>query len=301
MTDTILVPLDGSELAEQALPHAAALARALAVPVTLARVPESVVVPVVSAGIWITHEVEAAEAREQAEAYLSALAESPIFEGITVGHAIPSVPVAAGLLDIIEAEQPQLVVMTTHGRSGLQRVLLGSVADKLVRSSPAPVYLVRASETPPEPRFDRILVPLDGSELSRAALGPATELARATGASLLLVRVPTVPGYTTVIPENAGMIPALLREETLHAGEHLERLAQPLRDAGLTVDTEAAVVMAGTVAEGLLTAAQDQSAGLIMMTTHGRSGIGRWLFGSVADGIVRHAEVPVWLIRSRRD
>ena len=95
MTDTILVPLDGSELAEQALPHAAALARALAVPVTLARVPESVVVPVVSAGIWITHEVEAAEAREQAEAYLSALAESPVFEGITVGHAIPSVPVAA--------------------------------------------------------------------------------------------------------------------------------------------------------------------------------------------------------------
>lgn len=301
MTDTILVPLDGSELAEQALAHAAALARALGVRVTLARVPESVVVPVVSAGIWITHEVEAAEARGQAEAYLQALAASPVFAGLEVGHVIPSVPVAAGLLDAIEAERPQLVVMTTHGRSGLQRVLLGSVADKLVRSSPAPVYLVRASETPREPVFDRILIPLDGSELSRAALEPAQALARATGASLLLVRVPTVPGYTTVIPENAGMIPALLREETLHAGDYLEGLAQPLRDAGLSVDTEAAVVMAGTVAEGLLAAARQHAAGLIMMTTHGRSGIGRWLFGSVADGIVRHAEVPVWLIRSRPD
>ncbi len=299
MKSSILVPLDGSELAEQALPHAAALARSLDCGVTLVRVPESVVVPVVSAGIWITHEVEAAEARGQTEEYLQEVAGRELFDGLSVDWHIPSVPVAAGLLDVIEAESPRLVVMTTHGRSGLQRVLLGSVADKLVRSSPAPVYLVRASQEPEPVSQRRILVPLDGSELSAAALEPAARLAKATGAELLLSRVPTVPGYTTVIPENAGMIPSLLREETVHVSDYLERLAEPLRERGLAVRCEAAVVTAGTVAEGLLRLAEDEEVDLIMMTTHGRSGIGRWLFGSVADNIVRHAHVPVWLIRSQ--
>jgi nucleotide-binding universal stress UspA family protein len=301
MKAPILVPLDGSPLAEQALEHAASLAGLLEAPILLTRVPEPLIVPVMSAGIWITHEVETAEARAQAEAYLAEVAARPVFAGIEVTQRIAHSPVPAGLLELMQEVSPRLVVMSTHGRSGLQRVVLGSVADKLLRSANCSVYLLPAAAPAESTLPERILLPLDGSALAETAIAHARDLALAAGAELILCRVPTLPGYSTVVPENAAMIPALLREESLRVEAYLADRVAALRAEGVDARGQVALVEAGTVVEGLIDAADSLDVDLIMLCSHGRSGIGRWLFGSVADGLVRQARRPVWLVKPTGD
>ena len=294
---TVLVPLDGSDLAELALPHAVALVRRLGGRIVLARVPETLVVPVMSGGIWVTREVESHEAQEVAEAYLAEIAAREALAGLDVETLTPHHPVAHGLLEAIHHSAAGLVVMTTHGHSGLGRWLLGSVADKLVHASPVPVYVVRSSESPAPPAFGRVLVPLDGSELAEAALEDAAALAQVAGSELRLVRVPTLPGYATAIPETAGWIPDLLREAALEAETYLTGIAARLEAEGLRVAADVEMIVAGSVADALLDYAERSRVDLIVMSTHGRTGVGRWLFGSVADRVLQASPVPVWLVR----
>lgn len=305
MTHSILVPLDGSELAEQALPHAVRLAGILDASLILVRVPETLIVPVMSAGIWITDEVESPVAHAQAEEYLAAVARRPELSGLAIQTMTPGHPVADALLRAIEMTEPDVVVMTTHGRSGFRGWVLGSVADKIAHASPAPVYLVRSGEddavpaAPPEVK--RILVPLDGSSAAETALTAAVDVARKTGAALVLVRVPVVPGYATVIPETAGWIPQLLSEKAVEATAYLERVAERLDTQGVKVDIDVEIVASGGVAAGILTSAREWEADLIMMSTHGRTAWRRWILGSVADGVLHHADRPLWLVPVHSD
>ncbi len=299
MVQTILVPLDGSKLAEQALPHAEALAHTLEARLILARVPETLVVPVMSGGIWVTREIESNEAQERALRYVEEVAARPGLQDLQVETATPHHPVAAGLIKTIEETDSRLVVMTTHGHSGIGRWVFGSVADKMIHAAPTPLYLVRAQQTrPAPPQFLRVVVPLDGSELAEAALPSATELARATGAAISLVRVPTLPVYVTAVPETAGWIPDLLRETALEAKTYLTEQAESLRSSGLDVSSDVELVVSGGVAEGIMSFARQQRADVIVMSTHGRSGLGRWVFGSVADRVLRAADIPIWLVRA---
>lgn len=297
MDAPILVTLDGSELAEQALPHAAALSRLLDAPLLLLRVPEPVWVADVSAGLWISHPVEDAEHQAEARAYLETVAARPELRGLTVRSELAAYPAIHGLLEAIAAARPRLVVITTHGRSGLQRVVLGSVAEKLIRAAHASVYVVRAAETPRAPAFARLMVALDGSPLPEAALHQAQALAAGGAAQLLLAHVPMVPGYASAIPEAAGLQPNLMLREMEEAETYLEGQVSRLAAAGLAAESRMEVVAEGTVAEGLLHAAADWDADLIFVTPHGRTGLGRWLFGSVSADLVRHADRPVWLVR----
>lgn len=297
MDAPILVTLDGSPLAEQALPHAAALARLLQAPLTLLRVPEPVWVADVSAGLWLSHPAEDAVHQAEARAYLETVAARPDLRGLTVTTALAPYPVAAGLLEQIEAQRPRLVVLTTHGRSGLSRVFLGSVAEKLVRASRASVYVVRAAAQAAAPAFDRLMVALDGSPLPEVALRQAEHLAPVAGSRLLLAHVPTVPGYASALPEAAGLQPNLMIRELEQSAAYLESQAARLQAAGIQVETRQEVIAEGTVAEGLLRAADDWRADVLLLTPHGRSGLGRWLFGSVSAELVRHAQRPVWLVR----
>ena len=299
MIERILVPLDGSSTAERALPHAGALARLFRARLYLARVPETMVVPVMSGAIWVTEEIETRQATEQAEAYLADLKSRSDLDGVTVETLTPPHPVAGGLLEAIAEIDAHLVVMTSHGYSGFKRFVFGSVADKLVAAAPASVYLVREPETPPGlPEYRRVLVPLDGSAPSESALPTAASLARASGASLILTQIPTVPGYVTSIPETAGWIPRYLREQATEATTYLQAQAERLASGGLSVDVDVEVITAGSVADGILSAAQEHDADVILMSTHGRSGLGRWFFGSVADQVIRAAQRPVWLVRA---
>jgi nucleotide-binding universal stress UspA family protein len=298
MVQHILVTLDGSAIAEQALPHAAMLARLLGARLTLARVPETMVVPVASAGIWITRETEPHEARAHAEAYLAEVATRAELGGLDVQVALPQHPVVSGLVEAIAATGADLVVLTTHGHSGITHMLLGSVASKLVQHAHAPVYVVPARESPGgPPRLGTLVVPLDGSANGELALPVTADLARRAGAAIRLVRVPTVPAYLTVFADTAAMIPAHLQQRAIEAEGYLSDVAAGLAGQGLNVAADVEMALEGGVEKVVVDYATAQHADLILLCSHGQSGISRMIMGSIADRILRLSECAVWVVR----
>lgn len=297
----ILVPLDGSALAERALPHAAQLARLFGARITLARVIEPQVLPPAEAGAWPVHAVEGVPTAEDVLAYLAEAAARPLLAGLSVDLVRPPYPVAAGLLDEIEAQGVDLVVMTTHGFSGFTRLLLGSVADKLIRHADVPVYVVPVDgEALRVMPLRRLVVPLDGSAEAEAALDPAVLLARLARAQLDLLSIPTVPSYAMVAPEAAGWRPEILRTMADESQAYLAALGSRLTaDSAVRVATSVDPTGSGSVAETIVSHVRRVAGDAVVMATHGRGGASRWLLGSVTDHVVRIAERPVWVVRTK--
>ena len=134
-------------------------------------------------------------------------------------------------------------------------------------------------------------------ETAEAALEAAAALAEAKGAKITLCRVPVVPGYLTVVPETAGWIPEQMEKSVAEATAYLAEKEDALRARGLEVDTWVEYMLMGSVADGILDAAEQQGCGLVVMSSHGRSGMSRWFFGSVASRVLRGADRPVWVVR----
>ncbi len=282
MYQRILVPLDGSSIAEQALP----LAKMLAV-----RFQSSVVL---FQDIQVKSHTDKSidQLQKQALGYLETIRQRFPTDISIERETRVGLP-AAAILEFAESAHIDLIAMATHGRTGLQRWHYGSVADKVLDGARLPILLVRASETPSATApIKQILVPLDGSELAKRALMPAQHLAQAFDAELLLVRVQE-PSYAqgglemsmAAFDEALGrMVQGYLAEQT-----------QQLKSHGVRARWETHFGMA---AEGILDVAQKCAVNLIVMSTHGRSGIGRWIMGSVADRVLRASRIPVLLIRS---
>jgi nucleotide-binding universal stress UspA family protein len=309
---TILVPLDGSTLAERALPYATALAQAAGARLLLVRAAEARAVP--EEATWVG-ETPAGGARGQRAPADREPAPTRRTEGVgpdpvryldeiaggLVGQAVePSLVLGPpGEVIVREARErgADLIVMATHGRSGLGRSLYGSVADHVLRHAPAPVLLVSAVCEPAWPADGpgRILVPLDGSVLAEAALAPAAALAGIHRARLLLLRVvepPTTAGaaYAAGYVSSDDDAAAALGE----AEGYLEEVACGLREGGCPADVAAA---AGPAAAAIARVARERGAGLIAMATHGRSGLGRLVLGSVATSTLHQATAPLLLVR----
>jgi nucleotide-binding universal stress UspA family protein len=189
--------------------------------------------------------------------------------------------------------------MATHGRSGIGRWVLGSVADKVLRGASTPVLLVRADQTDVvvtgHPR--RILVPLDGSDLAEQALPLAQELARRAGAALHLIRSVTWPweGSAAIAALDATRGADLIEREEAAARAYLAAVSAGVARQGVAVTTS---LCFGSAGEAILANAAAGQADLIVMSTHGRGGLGRWALGSVADRVLHGASVPVLLVRS---
>jgi nucleotide-binding universal stress UspA family protein len=225
--------------------------------------------------------------------------------GRAVSSAMLKGPAAATLADYVRDVGADLVVMTTHGRGGVQRAWLGSVADQLIRSLEIPVLLVRAGQSDSAPssvNFREILLPLDGSPLAEAAIAPAAALARLWDAEISLVQIVQPVALTADPPlafptEIDDQVTAIRREA---AQDYLRDVAERLREQG--VRASGVAFLGGGVAETLLHLARPERVALVAMATHGRGGVRRFLLGSVADKVVRGAEVPVLVIRptSRR-
>lgn len=296
MLETIMVPLDGSEFARQAVPRAVSLARRAEARLLLARVhhgfppadPEEAPRSLVEADRQL-------EAREREE--LAAAAEDVRSRGVEVETAFEEGPVAQALVRRAE-EAADLVVMSTHGRSGFSRFWLGSVADHLIRSCGVPLFLVRPAEDGADavaeaPDLDHVLVPLDGSRVAGHVLGPATAVGELYGARFTLVRViqPVVlPGYGYGdLPDGLDGEAMEAMEET--AGRQLERDAGKLRERGLRVEVE--IVRDPSVPGALLEAVDRLDADLLALATRGAGGLERMLLGSVADKVLRGAEGPL--------
>jgi nucleotide-binding universal stress UspA family protein len=283
---TILVPLDGSALAEQALPFAERVARVAQSRVILARV-----VPAFSAAETSTEASIALTAREYLEEVASRLrrAES------TVEVAVPKGDAAAQIVGAVAAHGADLIVMSTHGRSGIGRWLYGSVADAVIRLARVPVMLIPSDVSVPWPtdRRFQIVVPIDGSLLSEAVLGPAVELATGLDAEVILAEVVTWPPL--VYSDPIELLPYDPEEQLAEARGYLADVATRLRNSGASVRCLADV--GRKPAETIVRLAHDEHADLIAMATHGRSGVARVVLGSTTTGTLKHAGIPLLIVR----
>jgi len=312
---TILVPLDGSALAEQVLPYAGALAPLLNSEIRLMRVlpniePDNVFTEVMVGVYGVAEPPEAFrrrtqrawdERRQHAEGYLAARALDLQEAGLQVTTEVLIGPPSEVIVEEAASQGAALIVMATHGYSGLKRLALGSVTERVVQTTTTPVFVVRGalSTRAAGPALRRILVPLDGSDQARQALPLAIELATAAQAELILLEAiaPTIEAMVTFRPLGRPLPPysEVLAQLRRQAIRDLERQAAPLRDEGLRVKT---VVMHGHAAEVIDDEAALREADLIVMATHGYSGLKRLALGSVADKVLHTAIMPLVLVRA---
>ena len=297
----VLVPLDGSKLSERALPWAACLARAQKASLVLAQAVPWPVLPTdglisgyVPADVY--EDVLSAE-RDGATTYLerlqSELASGDLHVDIVVKEGAPGMV----LLNLADELAVDAIVMVTHGRGGLTRAVLGSVALQIVQNALIPVLLVRADgeATPSTPSFDRLLVPLDGSLFAERALDVATELAQ-PHSNLVLVRAEDAPHPASDYGRPSSGLDASGDAARRSAIEYLSHVVQTQVPTALHTQTD---VRLGAPSEQILAAAAAHHADVIVMATHGRAGPSRWWLGSVADSVARHADRPVLLVSAR--
>jgi len=299
MYRSLLVPLDRSPFAEQALPLALSITRRANARLDLVEVHGLYALENLAAG-WVPFEPERdAERKQQEQLYLDATAKwltsmslVSATAGVFSGSAVLAATVADGILERARAGQADLIVMATHARGTLSRFGNGSVADELIRRARVPVLLVRAREPAPEiipePVLDNILILLDGSALAEQVLEPALDLARLMEARCSLLQV--VESRSARADRLPGESP-----EKAQAEAYLGHIAARVREQGVQV--RARVVVARHAVEVILEEAAAQASDLITLATHGRGGLQRLLWGSVADKLVRAAASPVLVYR----
>ncbi len=298
----ILIPLDGSSLAERVLAHVEQMFPPKKVEIYLLRVVtlygyRDVLRPDMVAEL-APPALDVDKLYEEAREYLRQKKGELREMGYTVYTHVTAGDVAATICEFADAQDVDLIAMTTHGYSGLTRWLIGSVADRVVRSAERPVLLVRPSmETPKETELRQILAPLDGSELAEQALPHALALAKENNASILLVQA-ILPLEELVLYMPLGAPEFLsdisIEELKQQAEKYLRQVQARLQEEGVTSEI---VVVEGRPADVIIDVAEREGVGLIVMSTHGRSGLGRWVFGSVADKVLHSASRPLLLVR----
>lgn len=295
----ILVPLDGSNLAESAIRYARALVGDSGT-ITLLQVlpaPESIrdaagieIVPAEIASEWGTKE---------AHDYLTKTAgrlRSSFLGPVTVDTVIATGDAAEEILNAATTTRATSIVMSSHARGAVGRAAFGSVADRVTRTAAIPVVISRPDEGSDDegiPSIRRLIVPLDGSERSRGALGVARSLAQQLGATLYLIHViDTFSSYMAV--SGMPVSQAVVDEWHSEARKELDDAVKAVATQGLAVTSD---IFQGNTVQNLCDIAQPGD--LIVMTSHGRGGVKRWLLGSVAEKLVRTAPVPVCLVPAR--
>lgn len=300
MFERILIPLDGSPRAESILGQVAAILRREDAEILLLRVveprPEA---PRADA------EGLSGEERAQAQGYIHELVHEISLRGVKAHGRVVDGPAAGTILEEARTEGATLIAMSTHGRSGLARWVLGSVAERIVRTSPVPVLLVRSFPPSPQGRlepapaeklpFRRILVPTDGSAAAAAVMLPARKMAQLFDSEILLLHAEPAPAL--VGSAELGTLP-ITTPTPAEEDRATARAAEQFRHAGLRVERRTVL---GDAAAAILDSSHAGEIDLIAMATHGRSGVSRWLLGSVAERVLRHAGVPLLLVRAEQE
>jgi nucleotide-binding universal stress UspA family protein len=297
MPGQILVPVDGSTFAEQALPFAVHAARTAGAELVLALVHSRYAPAAMDPALrQMMDDWEDAEAEREA-AYLRELA-AQVSEryGVAATPRLLTGDVVSAICHEVRNRGARLVVMTTHGRAGLERAWLGSVADALLRELEVPVLVIRPEPEAPRESdregYHRIMVALDGSGRSERAIGPALGLA-ATGARVTLFRM-AAPGAAITspfVPFAPRMSDTEVQQRRDAAQEYLDGVAAGLEPGHASIDTHVAVDF--HAARAILAFADQNGADLIAMSTQGRSPVTRLVLGSSTDKVVRAAACPV--------
>ena len=284
MFDEILVPLDGSDISVRVLaPLRRILRRQGGAKITLLRV-----LPTDDPHKHLRNRKEIAQ-RELDEALETLREQGAEVEGLLeVGDA------AEVILRQAADGGFGLVAMATHGRSGISRWIRGSVAERVLRRCPKPLLLYNPTrlEEDAQGGFERILVPLDGSERGLVILEHVGALAKEFGSKVLLLKSGFTEAQEFASEEGGGLV--VETPEQVRAS--LQPAEERLKEAGVT-DVEVLVPF-GDPAGQILEAAESQDVQLVAMTTHGRSGLDRWLFGATAEKVLRVCDRPLLVVRT---
>jgi nucleotide-binding universal stress UspA family protein len=297
----ILVPLDGSPSAEQVLTLTHTLAAKLPLAVKLFGVVDTVELARGLATVerLYMNTMVADETRRIGE-YLAAVEKK--FSGLAVTATVAEGHTAELIVANAAAEKDTLIAMATHGRSGLKRFLLGSVAEKVLRGAANPLLLVHATEdvkAADAAPLKSIVVPLDGSELAESVLSTVVELAQKLDLEIILLRAYAIPygadtgGDGFYDPVNLEAFLDRLRAETV---DYLEKKTAELKRGGMA--RVSCVAKEGLSADEIIQFARATPDSLIAMCSHGYSGVKRWVLGSVTETVVRHTHNPVLVLRA---
>jgi nucleotide-binding universal stress UspA family protein len=305
MIGHILVPLDGSQLAATAIPYALTLARASDARITLLAVVAS---PSAHAGLP-SDAAQEGDGRliTESTAYLESVAVALRAYGLTVTTVVRHGNPANEILAASEDEGCSLIVMSTHGRTGLQRIRIGSVAQHVLRHAIIPTLVVRPDDdaaTEGEATIAAVTVTLDGSPLAEEALPVATQIATALSIPLTLLRVIPSLAYIASAGWDAGysayypMTEEMEDDEDRGAKKYLDAVATRLRASGLDVRTRSERSATSRAAEVIAAALAEQGSGIAVIASHGRGGVLRWALGSTAEEVLDQSPCPILIVRA---
>ena len=297
MYTRMLIPLDGSKVAEQVLPYARFLARALSIPVELLHAADPEALSLLTDPehsryadtVW-------ADKINSGKTYLEAISRS--FQGARVQCLVEKGKAEDVVIDKADADKNTLIVMATHGRSGIQRWLLGSVADKVLHGSSNHMLLVRASEqgnTAGEAVLKTVVVPLDGSALAEQVLPYVGDFAKKIALKVVFLRAYGLPPSVTG-DEYGTYMEELINQIESEARDYLATKVDEAKQNG--INDVVPIVKFGYGADEIIALARETPDNFVAMCTHGRSGIKRWVLGSVTERVVRHSGDPVLIVRA---
>jgi nucleotide-binding universal stress UspA family protein len=300
MYSKMLIPLDGSKTAEKVLPYARYLAGKLKIPIELLAVIDIAEMATHVSAEKVRHLNTMIENGVRASTtYLRGVATTFPEENVTC--TVEKDRAEEAIISKAGADAGALIAMATHGRSGLNRFLLGSVAEKVLRGSANPLLLIRATDEAKgegEAKLTSIVVPLDGSELAESVLPMVATMAKKLDLEVVLFRAYHIP-YNTYGGDDGYMMNydeliASVRDE---AKEYLDKKVAEMKKLG--VAKVSALSKEGFPSDEIIALGHKTPGGLIAMCSHGRSGVRRWVLGSVTENVVRHSDDPVLVVRAK--
>lgn len=281
MYERVLVPTDGSDSADSGAPHGCAVASAFGATVRALGVVDTTML-----GPYELDEHVETELREQADAAVARVLELASRAGVPAERTV----VDGDPLETIlaHADRANLLAMGTHGRTGIQRVALGSLTERVLRHAPVPILTARADTPVPADGYDAVLVPTDGSERAEIATRHALAVAEVFDATVHAINVVDVGRLGG--GDGSGAAPEIVEmlEESGH--EKVTTVADRARERGLAVTT---TVVAGFPAGDIVAYARESEIDLIVMGTHGRTGVERVFLGSTTERVIRNADCAV--------
>jgi nucleotide-binding universal stress UspA family protein len=295
MMDHILLPLDGSPLAECVLPHAVALARAFSAEITLLHVltrPTGSEQAPMDTLSWHLRKTEA-------QSYLDGIAESLDALGLPVRTVVREGSASNRIVELANGGSTDLIMLSTHGRSALGRWSISGVVQEIMLRVNISTAIVRAHQSCPDDlgglTYKRLLIPLDGSPRAEATLQVAAALARAQGSQLLLAHVVERPDVAQPLrfgPEEREMADRLVAHNTREAQRYLEEV-----QSWLSTPAEIKLQEAHQVARTLHEMVTDSGVDLVLLSAHGHSGQARWRYGGIALTFIVYGTTPLMIMQ----